>query len=256
MNSFLYALVLMTRLPVGRLYWAAPSASHWRRSIYYYPLVGAVLALLLMLVNHFTSSIADDFVRASILVLTWVLLTGALHLDGLADSWDAYFAHHGNAARTMQIMKDPTNGTLAVVAIVLCILLKVACLTYLILAVENENLVFLVTLAISRALVLLLMLYTPYAPFDTGASQSIAARLSAEQSTGITFAVVLASITFMLFVMENSMVLTSVLACVLLLVWWRQVWIKMIGGYTGDVLGAYIEMAECTILLTICYIIG
>lgn len=66
--------------------------------------------------------------RAALLLVFWVLATGALHLDGLADSADAWVGGLGDRERTLAIMKDPCCGPAAVVALVVVLLVKFAAL--------------------------------------------------------------------------------------------------------------------------------
>jgi adenosylcobinamide-GDP ribazoletransferase len=54
---------------------------------------------------------------AALLLAVWVLLTGGLHLDGLADTADAWIGGQGDRDRTLAIMKDPRSGPIAIVAI-------------------------------------------------------------------------------------------------------------------------------------------
>ena len=254
MNGFLLALSFMTRLPVRRLIFTSPTAVQQQRSIYYYPLVGAVLAAILSVLSYLSQSLSDDFLRSSILVSVWVILTGALHLDGLADSWDAYFAHHGDASRTLSVMKDPANGTLAVVAIVICIVFKIAAVSALLSSAIGIGSVLLGALVVPRAFVLLLMLITPYVGAQQGRGAGSA--LNIGQSNRVTLLVLFTTMAVMTVVMGFSLSLASALVAILLLLWWRRVWQKMIGGFTGDVLGAYIEMAECSVLLVACYMLA
>ena len=68
-------------------------------------------------------------------MLALIALTGGLHLDGLADSADAWVGGFGDRARTLEIMKDPRSGPAGVTAIVSLLLLKCAALASL--SVEN-----------------------------------------------------------------------------------------------------------------------
>jgi adenosylcobinamide-GDP ribazoletransferase len=70
--------------------------------------------------------------QAALLLALWVLLSGALHLDGLADSADAWLGGFGDRERTLQIMKDPRSGPIAVVTLVLVLLLKFCALWVLV----------------------------------------------------------------------------------------------------------------------------
>ncbi len=251
MNSLLLAICFMTLLPVCGLIKVEPSNEHYQRAIYYYPLVGVILASILVLLNTFSLATFSPFLSSCVLISVWVALTGALHIDGLADSWDAYFAHHGSADRTLEVMKDPRNGTMAVIAIVLCLMLKVAALTELLmLDISIGPLVFGV-LVLPRTMVLLLMLLTSYVSRQP--ALAMGGELNSAQSPFLTYVLLIVSTVLLCLLMGVAITALSVLGGVILLIWWRAVWVRMIGGFTGDVLGAYIEMSECLLLLIMCF---
>ena len=87
MRAFWLALQFLTRLPAPRM--TEHTAEDRGRSVLYYPVVGLLIGAVL---TAFLFLLADvnPGLRAALLLLVWVLLTGALHLDGLADSADAW----------------------------------------------------------------------------------------------------------------------------------------------------------------------
>ncbi|WP_162232572.1 adenosylcobinamide-GDP ribazoletransferase, partial [Methylogaea oryzae] len=97
------------------------------RSLLAYPAVGLLIGVLLAVV-HGLSDAAPPAVSAALILLTWVLSTGALHLDGLADCADAWVGGHGSRERTLQILKDPHAGSVAVAVTVTVLLAKFAAL--------------------------------------------------------------------------------------------------------------------------------
>ncbi|MEQ9508599.1 MAG: adenosylcobinamide-GDP ribazoletransferase, partial [Alloalcanivorax xenomutans] len=117
------ALALMTRLPSGLKH--PPNDRDQGLAVACYPLVGLIVGLLLWL-----GAAAGGWLHwqnaplAILLVTAWVLITGALHLDGLADSADAWLGGYGDRERTLRIMKDPASGPAGVCAVVLVLLGK------------------------------------------------------------------------------------------------------------------------------------
>ena len=87
------------------------------RSLLAYPLVGLLIGTLLAGIAWLTGG-APSAVSAAILLLLWVLITGALHLDGLADCADAWIGWQGSHERSLQILKDPHVGSSAVTVLV------------------------------------------------------------------------------------------------------------------------------------------
>ncbi|HBM07500.1 MAG TPA: adenosylcobinamide-GDP ribazoletransferase, partial [Pseudomonas sp.] len=119
MQPFLIALQFLTCLPV-RLR-GMPEPQQIGRSLLYYPLVGLLLGGMLCLLGVALGNAAPPL-KAALLLAAWVWLTGALHLDGLADSADAWLGGFGDRERTLAIMKDPCSGPVAVAVLVLVLL--------------------------------------------------------------------------------------------------------------------------------------
>src|SRR5690606_7992123 len=117
----LIALQFLTNLPI-RLP-GMPAPEEQGRSLLWYPLVGLLIGLVLVCGGWLLDDSANLLVAALLLTL-WVGMTGALHLDGLADTADAWLGGFGDCERTLTIMKDPRSGPIAVVVLVLLLLLK------------------------------------------------------------------------------------------------------------------------------------
>ena len=112
MQSFWLALQFLTRFPVPQP--IDYSARAMGRSVLSYPIVGLVLGLLLVSIQMLLVHIHPN-VLAALLLILWVMVTGGLHLDGLADSADAWMGGQGDRERTLQIMKDPRAGAGAII---------------------------------------------------------------------------------------------------------------------------------------------
>jgi adenosylcobinamide-GDP ribazoletransferase len=166
-----------------------------------------------------------------------VLLTGAIHLDGLADCADAFYGRR-DREKVLSILKDPRIGTMGGAAIGLSLLARAASFYSLPAAILIAALPILSMF--SRSTVLAALRVLPYVRARSGIiSAGSAARpvplLPA--AFGIVVAAVLLPIP----------VGASLIACAL---FWRLSWRK-IGGCTGDVLGATIEIGEIVFLLAL-----
>jgi adenosylcobinamide-GDP ribazoletransferase len=166
-----------------------------------------------------------------------LLLTGALHLDGLADCADAFYGKRTRSA-TLRILKDPRIGTMGGAAIGLSLLARYAALSSL------PRLFILAGLPVismfSRTAVVLGMRILPYVRAGTGILPT-----RPPLSPGL--------IVLALLVAAASAILLPIplLAAILVLaVFWRISW-NRIGGCTGDVLGASIEIAEIAALVAL-----
>jgi len=124
----LLALKFLTVLPVPTPRDVPPKAMG--RAAAYYPLVGALLGLLLVGADLLLGLVLAPVLRAALVLALWVGLTGALHLDGFLDCCDGLFAPCP-PERRLEILRDTHAGSFAVVGAVLLLLVKYAALASL-----------------------------------------------------------------------------------------------------------------------------
>ena len=239
MQSFLIALQFLTSLPVRLDRMPEPQAVG--RSLLYYPLVGLLLGAMLWLVGAVFEN-ASAPLLAALLLTGWVALTGGLHLDGLADSADAWLGGFGDRERTLTIMKDPRSGPLAVVVLVLLLLLKFVALWTLLAA--DQRLALLLAPLLGRSALLGLFLTTPYVrPGGLG-------QVLAEQMPRDTSRIVLGGVVLVCLALGSSGWLA--LAATVGVGWLsRRAMCRRIGGTTGDTAGALLELVECAVLVVL-----
>jgi adenosylcobinamide-GDP ribazoletransferase len=236
----------LSRVPMGKTIIA--SDVRWAQSVYCYPLVGAVLGVILVTLSYSLSDIST--VLVAIIVLTvWIAFTGALHIDGLADCSDGWVGGQGSREKTLAIMKDPAAGPIAVVVIVLVLLLKFAALTVLL---ESDNLfVLLIIPLIARTTLLAAFIYAPYAnPEGIGAqvAQYLSRKLVA------VWLILSAAVTIIFLPLGAALILLLVTAVVFWL--WRAACIDRLQGITGDCMGALVELQEACMLLTLALLLA
>lgn len=239
MQSFLIALQFLTSLPVRLDRMPEPQAVG--RSLLYYPLVGLLLGAMLWLVGAVFEN-ASAPLLAALLLTGWVALTGGLHLDGLADSADAWLGGFGDRERTLTIMKDPRSGPIAVVVLVLLLLLKFVALWTLLAA--DQRLALLLAPLLGRSALLGLFLTTPYVrPGGLG-------QVLAEQMPRNTSRIVLGGVVLVCLALGSSGWLA--LAATVGVGWLsRRAMCRRIGGTTGDTAGALLELVECAVLVVL-----
>jgi adenosylcobinamide-GDP ribazoletransferase len=237
MLPFWIALQFLSSLPI-RLP-GMPTPQELGRSLLFYPLVGLLFGAILWALNWLLLG-APLLLHAALLLTVWVLLSGALHLDGLADSADAWLGGFGDRERTLTIMKDPRSGPIALVTLVLVLLLKFAALLALI---EQQHSIFLIVVPlISRSAMLGLFLTTPYVRAG-GLGQALADHLP--RMAG--WQVLAVSAAGCVLIAGFSGVLAVAVAAVIFL-WLRQLMLRRLGGTTGDTAGAMLELMEMTVL--------
>lgn len=238
MLPFWIALQFLSSLPI-RLP-GMPAPQELGRSLLFYPLVGLLFGGLLWGLNGLLSG-TPLLLHAALLLCVWVSLSGALHLDGLADSADAWLGGFGDRERTLSIMKDPRSGPIAVVTLVLVLLLKFAALLALI--EQGHGVVLLIVPLMGRAALLGLFLTTPYVRAG-GLGQALADHLPRQAG----WQVLAGSALVCCLIAGLSGVFAVVLAAVVF-VWLRQVMLQRLGGTTGDTAGALLELLEMVVLV-------
>lgn len=238
-TSFWLAIGLLTRLPTPTL--QKFQGSDAGRSVLFYPLVGLIIGIILYLPILFfaDNTNASPLLLAAIITTLWAIITGGLHLDGLADSADAWLGGMGDAERIQRIMKDPLVGSAGVIAIVCLLLLKVAALTHLI----EQGLGGLIILApiIGRSLILLLFLTTPYVR-KQGMANDMVDYLPKKHTIYVAIASLLVCIFYSFW---------GVVFSLLGLFFLRRLMQKLLAGCTGDTIGATVEIGEMLFLLGI-----
>lgn len=235
MHAFLIALQFLTRIPIGHSFIA--DDRQLGDSVLFYPLIGLLIGGLLTISASLLAN-SPAMVAAAILLTIWVLVTGGLHLDGLADCADAWVGGFGDSQRSLRIMKDPASGPIAVSLLVLVLLLK---WTALVALIEQSRLMpLLMAPLLGRSAILLLMLSTPYVS-PQGLAEKLLQHLpetAARWVAGLSVAVSVFILGWL-----------PVLLAVLLLNWIRHAAVSRLGGVTGDVYGAAVELVEAAVLL-------
>ena len=245
MRALLIALQLLTRLPVPSPTDCTPRDRG--RSVLYYPLVGLLVGALLWLLNYVLGQ-SDAGLRAALLLVAWVLLTGGLHIDGLADSADAWLGGQGDRQRSLDIMKDPRSGPAAVMLVTLVLLVKFAALGALL--AQGVWPALLIAPLLGRAAIIGVFLTTPYVRAN-GLGAEPAQQLPRR---GALFVLILCAVAVISLEAVRGVVLLGVsIAGVFLL---RRMMLQRLGGTTGDTLGATCEITEALVLVSLSLMIN
>jgi adenosylcobinamide-GDP ribazoletransferase len=121
LREFWIAVQFLTRLPTPRVAESRPD--DLARASVWFPAAGLVVGACLAVVARVLHG-ADPWIVALAVLVAWIWITGALHLDGLGDVADAFGAAHGKPERFIAVLGDPHAGSFAVVAIALQIAAK------------------------------------------------------------------------------------------------------------------------------------
>ncbi|HVU51871.1 MAG TPA: adenosylcobinamide-GDP ribazoletransferase [Polyangia bacterium] len=230
------AFAFLTRVPV----WSGPLRDEdLGRSVSFFPVVGLVLGLGLTGLASLLAGVLPPTLAAVLLVALLAALTGGLHLDGVADVFDALGGGRGDRQRMLDIMKDSRIGAHGAAALVLVLLAKVAAAAELVARRDLAGL--LVFPAIARWSVTPAIVFHPYARDEgTGRAFNGEARPREVIVATALLALALAAVGPRLFVPAAG----ALAAATLFALWLR----RRLGGLTGDVYGASIEIAELVAL--------
>ncbi|MGC8767720.1 adenosylcobinamide-GDP ribazoletransferase [Calditerrivibrio sp.] len=201
-----------------------------KKAVYFFPMVGFFIALPAYLLLKSNLHFKEFFT-----LLYFTVITGGLHLDGLADTADAIFSHKGREKK-LEIMKDSRIGVMGAVTLILASLFK-----YEILKDIHPSILFF-TLSYSRLGAVIVMSALPYAR---------------ESGTGSFFKMVelkslysfFLLVPFTIFFYESLLFsiffnIGFILLCIIVISFYK----KVIGGWTGDMVGAFIELSEIILL--------
>jgi adenosylcobinamide-GDP ribazoletransferase len=244
-RAFALALQLLTRLPVPPLT-TPPQSQELGWSVLFFPVVGLLIGGLLAGMHAALWRI-DPGVLAALVLIVWALLTGGLHLDGLADTADAWIGGQGDRERTLLIMKDSHSGPIAIVVIVLLLLTKFAALQVLL--VGDAGLVLLLAPVLGRTVIVLLLITTPYVRPD-GLGSPYANYLP-RWSCGVL--VLLVAVATVALLEGRGGALLAVLGIGFMGL--RHSLMTRLGGVTGDTLGAVCELTEMVALLVLALLV-
>lgn len=247
MEGFVATLMFLTRLPaqaLAKICGVSMREGGW--TWWAFPLVGCVVGLISSSILMLAQYVGLPALVQGVLVCgAWVLLTGGLHEDGLADSVDGFGGQ--TRERRLQIMADSRTGNFGVLALVLVLGLEISALASII-----EGGAMILGLPASWWLVLLVSMYARagvvvFAWRSTPARES--GLLQRTPTTGEMLVAVLLGWSVVLVLPP----LLAVLQVVLGGVWiglWRRVCIRTIGGVTGDVSGAMVKLLSMSFLVS------
>jgi adenosylcobinamide-GDP ribazoletransferase len=244
-KDILLALVLLTRLPLPHL----PAAAFERqaRAVWAFALAGLAVALPAAVLAALALAVGlPATIAAGLALATQVMLTGAMHEDGLADTADGLWGGF-DRPRRLEIMKDSRIGAYGVIALILSVGLRWSALSALMALAGVWPLVALAML--SRAMMPALMSWLPHAR-DTGLSQSV----GRPRALPCGVAVLLAALLSLPLI--GAMALPVLIAMGAATAGLGLLARAKIGGQTGDILGASQQLAEIAGLLCLLALLG
>ncbi len=246
---FLAALKFLTIIPLPWRREASPEEIG--RSIGYFPVIGLIIGLILAGLNWLLSLFLPSAVVNGLLIVSMVVISGALHLDGFVDTCDG-IAGHKTVEDRWRVMHDSRAGAFGIVGVFLLLLVKYVSLN----SVPEDLLV--VTLVLMPVVSRWAMVYTvfayPYARpaglgkiFKQGASWqgfTIATVITLAVAIGLAR---LANITY--FYLAGLAIMLAIWVIVVAMATYLK---RKFAGLTGDTYGAINEVAEVCVLILVC----
>ena len=239
MSGFLAAARYLTIVPL-------PGPGHapmetLGRSAAWFPIVGIGLGAGLVLVDRVTSWLFPPLLAALLTVTAWKVVTGGLHLDGLADCLDGLVGR--DPEHRLAIMRDSRIGAFGAIGLILFLLLEIVALSELAPGVRDRAL-FAAPVIARATPALLARLFRPARPDGQGAAFHAAV---SPASVAIGMVVALGAALLALGTLGLGAWLVGGLAALAL----AGLMARVVGGVTGDVLGAAVEVCELAVLLAV-----
>ena len=227
-KGFALAISMLTTLPFFKVHDFYKGINGY--AVMFYPVVGFLLGTILYGSYLFLQSYTSHMHVAVIVFTLWVMLTGALHLDGLSDTIDGLFV---KKERALQVMKDPHTGGMGMIFSVVFLILKV---TTLIVLDAMYLLPFVMMLARFNA-VLAIYIFPYISPNGMSA-------LAKEEFRTTQLFVVFAYVFVLSFVFSWSLLFISLFVLFVI----KTFFMRRYGGFSGDIYGFTIEMTELILL--------
>lgn len=238
-NIFLNAILYYTRIPVPRS--VICDNTTLAKAYRYFPLAGYIIGGIACCVFNLSINFLPVSVSVIFAMLSMILITGALHEDGLADFVDGFGAGY-DKENILRIMKDSNIGTYGVISLIMCLLLKFFLLTSILGTskwFDNLSLILLIAPGTSRVVPMMLISSLPYARIEKSKVPQASLGMS-----NINKVIILLTSIAPLFLFKLEFAIYYLVAAIVLIFLMRYYVKRKIEGYTGDIAGAAQTISE------------
>ncbi|MEN2994745.1 MAG: adenosylcobinamide-GDP ribazoletransferase [Thermodesulfovibrio sp.] len=247
-NRFIIALSFLTLLPLKQ---KRIDEKELVSSVVFFPAVGFIEGILSFALSYALMQTFPSSIVSLILLLFFLITRGILHLDGLSDTFDAFFYkstgdREKDLERRLEIMKDSSVGVAGVVALVFAILCKFILFKEIL--DMKQYLIFIFTFCLSRWIIIPLM-YSGKPARKTGLGFLFIGKIKLRQ---LFLSTLLPLILFLYFVVYEKYIflVASLLIIFLIFLFLKKLFEKFFNGITGDNLGATVEIMEIAFLIS------
>lgn len=241
-NSFLLMLQTLTRIPVNKT--LSYEKEDFRKGANFLFLIGFLVGGIQYLTYFVLKNLLPLSLIGLIIILEEIMITGALHVDGFADTCDGFFAYKGKD-RILEIMKDSRIGAFAGIGIVMNILFKLFC--YVELMNCGKNSLFIVVVPIIGRVCIALMSVIGKPAKKEGTGNAFIGNLkNAQVLINFTAAFIIAAL-----ILNPWTSLIIIIVGIVFTLLFNWMCINKINGITGDSLGANNEIVTIAVLLSL-----
>ncbi len=237
--KLIYALRFMTILPFP--FKQDEDMTKIARSSIWFPLVGLIIGSALYGCALLLSYLSLDLLTPTLLTILWIIFTGGLHLDGLADTADGFGGK--DREKSLEIMKDSRIGSFGALTLICHILLKIACINMLL------ELDLLAALGVAPMLGRLVILFH-FRIFSSARPGGMGEFFKSNGSWVEPVVGAVYTLTASYFLLGITGIIAATIVW-LLATLFGILLSKKLGGLTGDCYGATIEIGETLSLLSV-----
>jgi len=242
-TGFLVLISFFTRIPVGKR--IAYDEEIFKKSLNLYSLMGAVIGIILFAISYISNIFEINLVKGLILTLSYVIITGGIHLDGAADSTDGLFSGR-TGDRIFEIMSDSHIGAFGVLCLIFIVLSQLVLFSYI-----DMFACFLMPIA-GRASVIIGSWNKKYAKKSLGMGTAFIESINSKVVLSNILILIMACI-----VAPNRIVLLISSVITLFSALLISKWIdNKIGGMTGDTCGFVTEITQIIFMVSVLFIEG
>ncbi|MBI5187715.1 MAG: adenosylcobinamide-GDP ribazoletransferase [Nitrospirae bacterium] len=207
----------------------------------FFPLVSLLIGGLLVIISKLTSLFLPLSVSDAIVITTLIIITGGLHIDGFADTIDG-FAGGKDRDDVLRIMKDSGIGAFGAAGLIMLLLIKYLSIQSL--QMDMKYWILAVMPVFGRWAVLPMGLLFRYARLEGGTGKAFAEAIKIKEF--VTGTILCLFIVVLLLGVMGFLMLAGIFIVTLIIGWYSK---RRIGGITGDVFGAAIEINELMTLI-------
>ena len=242
MKIFILGIQFMTSLPIPIN--INVKREDFQKIVAFFPAIGLIIGLFEAFIYYISSRFLTHNSASFMAIVSHIIITGAIHIDGLGDTADGIFSGR-NREKMLEIMKDSRLGTFGALAIIVVIVGKVI----MIMEMPKHMIITVLIVApvIARTMNIFLMYNRKYARQTEGMGDLFIGVLKKENYIialilGVLITIILGGLTGM------KMFVISFIFTIL----FRNYTEGKLGGITGDILGASDELNEFLIYLAMC----